>query len=254
LLGEADLAAIVEQAKALWTEALGAGDGRLSILNDVQVQIGNLPDRRLGATLGNTILIDSDAAGYGWFVGGITQSPAGSGRMDLLTVVAHELGNSMGFAEDAHATAAVTSPMLGAGERHLPGADGALDAAPVAPMGDQKLLKMAMQAAAFEAAQWKIGAAGHPGPSFDFDTGSNAVGASGGIDWQARSAAGWGNGLSPFGGGSGSWSSNNISEFLMRTLGSKDQTAADDDGYDSMGRSLRSTSHPADEGMKRTLP
>src|SRR4029077_20579901 len=75
LLGEADLAAIVGQAKALWTAALGAGDRRVSILNDVQVQIGNLPDGRLGATLGNTILIDSDGAGYGWFVGGITQSP-----------------------------------------------------------------------------------------------------------------------------------------------------------------------------------
>jgi hypothetical protein len=114
------LAPVVAQAKALWTAALGAADERLAVLDDAQVVVGNLPDERLGVTLGHRVLIDSTAAGYGWFVNGSTASLATSGRMDLLTVVAHELGNVMGFAEDVRATDLITSPYLSAGDRYLP--------------------------------------------------------------------------------------------------------------------------------------
>jgi len=61
-----------------------------------------------------------------------TKSSEASGHMDLLTVVAHELGNVMGFPEDAHETAAVTSPLLGAGQRHLPSGE---EGAKVVPAG-----------------------------------------------------------------------------------------------------------------------
>ena len=82
------LAPIVEQAKLFWADYLGAGDARLTFLNGVNVQVGNLPDDRLGVTLGQAVYIDSDAAGHGWQA------------MDLLSVVTHELGHVLGFDHD----------------------------------------------------------------------------------------------------------------------------------------------------------
>src|SRR5262249_54430741 len=67
-LTENELAPIVLEAKALWTEALGVGDTRFATLNDVNIQVGNLPQGVLGETIGHTITIDSSAAGWGWFV------------------------------------------------------------------------------------------------------------------------------------------------------------------------------------------
>jgi Ca2+-binding RTX toxin-like protein len=120
-LTDAQLAPVVAQARALWVQALGAGDSHLAALDGARVAVGNLPEERLGVTIGQQVLIDSTAAGYGWFVSGTPEALAASGRMDLLTVVAHELGNVMGFPEDSLATSAVTSPLLSEGARHLPG-------------------------------------------------------------------------------------------------------------------------------------
>jgi len=110
VLTDAHLAPIVAEARALWTRALGAGDTRMTALDTVQVVVGSLPEGRLGVTLGHQIFIDYNAAGYGWFTDGSLGARVEAGRMDLLTVVAHELGNAMGFAEDPHATSAVTTP------------------------------------------------------------------------------------------------------------------------------------------------
>ena len=81
----------------------------------VNIKVANLPSGVLGETLGNTIWIDNDAAGYGWFV---DPTPAddtefvkllGSGslaaqkgtsaatRVDLLTTVMHEMGHVLGY-------------------------------------------------------------------------------------------------------------------------------------------------------------
>ena len=62
------LAPTFAAAKELWTQALGAGDPRLAILDQVKILISSLPDRLLGATTGTTIVLDSTAAGWGWFV------------------------------------------------------------------------------------------------------------------------------------------------------------------------------------------
>jgi len=35
-------------------------------LDGAQFMVGNLPDARLGVTLGNEVIIDSNAAGHGW--------------------------------------------------------------------------------------------------------------------------------------------------------------------------------------------
>ena len=102
-ISDSTLASIVEQAKAFWTQALGAGDARLASLNSVDVRVGNLPEDRLGVTLGYNIYIDSDAAGRGWQT------------MDLLSVVTHELGHVLGFDHDTAGALPVMRDSLDAG-------------------------------------------------------------------------------------------------------------------------------------------
>jgi hypothetical protein len=134
-LSEAELTPVVAAAKQLWTEALGADDGRLGILDQVQIVVGNLPQDRLGVTIGGLIIIDSTAAGRGWFVDPslsdsreftvqrraelmATSSSPAYGRMDLLTTVTHELGNALGFKE-VSTPGDVMAETLGLGVRGL---------------------------------------------------------------------------------------------------------------------------------------
>src|SRR5262249_42972257 len=117
-LTEAQLAPIVAEAKAHWV-ALGASP---EILASAQVEIADLPDGSAGQppVLGftdGTVLMDVNAGGCGWFIDptpadntefsstaqatdlrAVPGSPA-FGRMDLLTVVTHELGHVLGLAD-----------------------------------------------------------------------------------------------------------------------------------------------------------
>jgi hypothetical protein len=66
---------------------------------------------------------------------GVLHAAAGSaaaGEMDLLSTVLHELGNVMGFPEDAGQD--VTGNVLAAGERRLPVLDGAVGEASGVPV------------------------------------------------------------------------------------------------------------------------
>ncbi len=86
-----------------------------SILAYASIEIVDLPNLLLGETVGNTIRIDRDAAGYGWFVdptpaddlefadvigqhvlAADNSSPAAH-RVDLLTTVMHEMGHVLGY-------------------------------------------------------------------------------------------------------------------------------------------------------------
>ena len=88
-----------------------------SDLNGVNVEVKNLDGTTLGLASGNTIWLDDNAAGWGWF---IDTTPADSGeffrpgnqseqnRMDLLTVVMHELGHLLGQDHDTDSVMAAT--------------------------------------------------------------------------------------------------------------------------------------------------
>ena len=135
-ISQDELDPIVAAAKQLWTTALGAGDPRLAVLDQVTVLAGNLPSGMLGETTGTQIVIDRSAQGWGWFVDptpndnsefairlsseALAASPSSpaAGRMDLLTTVVHELGNAMGFPEDRGHD--VMGMVLQAGERRVP--------------------------------------------------------------------------------------------------------------------------------------
>ena len=123
-LTQTELEPIVEQAVACWT-ATGLTDAQQSLLEDVQVVIADLPGAVLGQTVAATVLIDVNAAGNGWYTdvfnpeSQIQDSESEASRMDLLTVVAHELGHVLGLAHDSGDD--VMDPLLPVGVRRLPG-------------------------------------------------------------------------------------------------------------------------------------
>src|SRR5262249_2801924 len=103
-------------------------------LSSVTFVLGNLPDGDLGLAnvATHTVIIDTTAQGYGWFVDAtplkdeefnaqgiaLAGSPA-AGRMDLLTVVLHEMGHMVGWDDLDPATAgnALMNGVLGTGVR-----------------------------------------------------------------------------------------------------------------------------------------
>ena len=128
------LAPMVAQAEALWGQAQTVNGATLA-LDQVEFKIADLPGALLGQTVGNTIVIDADAAGYGWFIDptpadnqefsrrtltgelfAVASSPA-FGGMDLLTAVMHEFGHVLGF---DHQAQGVMEATLQTGERLLP--------------------------------------------------------------------------------------------------------------------------------------
>jgi hypothetical protein len=127
---------LMDAAVMLWTDGLGANDPRLALLADTRVGTVNLPANEIGHAEGNVILLDADAAGHGWFIDvspmqssefsvrldrnvfGAARSSEAFGRMDLLTVLLHEIGHVLGFGHDDAARYAVMHEELEAGARY----------------------------------------------------------------------------------------------------------------------------------------
>ncbi|QGQ22586.1 choice-of-anchor D domain-containing protein [Gimesia benthica] len=134
---QSDLDSVVDAALSYW-ETAGLSDAQLELLSSVNFVLTDLPDAMLGGASGTTVLIDINAAGYGWFVDGTPLDSseftlldgsllAGSGsdafgQMDLLTVVMHELGHTLGL-EDLDSDGTLMSESLDVSERRLPSAD-----------------------------------------------------------------------------------------------------------------------------------
>jgi hypothetical protein len=124
---------LINQAIANW-EAAGLDAERVQKLRDMEVRIADLTGPYLGMAYASTIYIDTDAAGYGWFVdqtpeessefgtdGRATDGPA-AGRMDLLTALTHELGHALGLDDldsDDHADD-LMGDLLPLGVRRMP--------------------------------------------------------------------------------------------------------------------------------------
>ncbi|HSC16539.1 MAG TPA: hypothetical protein VLI71_15540 [Gammaproteobacteria bacterium] len=104
--------AVLETAIADWRSAGVLGDRDLSSIN---VVIRDLPGLVLGRFEDDTLYLDTDAAGYGWFVdatpgdgaefaltpqGLVAQSGRAASSIDLLSVIRHELGHALGFDHD----------------------------------------------------------------------------------------------------------------------------------------------------------
>ncbi len=135
VLTDAELASITAEAAHRLEAVLGS---RVSTaLSGVSIQVADLPGNLLGATTDGTILIDRDAAGYGWFVdptpgddeefilddlGSLVarQNTAADGRADLLTTVMHEFGHTLGY---DHADEGLMDDLLPLGTRRTDATD-----------------------------------------------------------------------------------------------------------------------------------
>jgi hypothetical protein len=133
MLMDEKLQSTVTAAITLW-ESAGIAPDMLNRLRGVNFQIAHLGANHVGLSAGNTIWIDDDAAGWGWFIDetpltdteysdadgdGILDAKPGSqtaSRVDLLTVVMHEFGHILG-ADHGDAERDLLFESLGAGER-----------------------------------------------------------------------------------------------------------------------------------------
>jgi hypothetical protein len=114
-LAEAQAASV--QAIELW-KAAGLDTGTLRALSQSRISIAALPAAYLGLAAPGAIYLDPTAEGHGWFTGtSATQTPA-AGQIDLVTVVAHELGHLFGLMDDNGT--ALMAPTLAPGVRILP--------------------------------------------------------------------------------------------------------------------------------------
>jgi hypothetical protein len=113
-LTQTDLQPIVGEAVARWAAA-GLDAAALAKLAQVQFVIDDLPGAYLGEATADRIYLDSDAAGWGWFLdptpaddteyGELAGSEslaarsdtAAANRIDLLTTVMHEMGHLVGY-------------------------------------------------------------------------------------------------------------------------------------------------------------
>lgn len=117
-VSQEELDAIVATALSLWeAESCGAA----ASLSHLKIRVSDLPDTYLGLSYPDLVLIDTDAAGHGWFVDPSPDSndDLDQSRVDLLTAVLHELGHVLDL-EDTDANL-LMSGVLSPGIRHLPG-------------------------------------------------------------------------------------------------------------------------------------
>jgi hypothetical protein len=136
-LTEAELEAITVEGIDRWTETLRLDSTAQALLNSVSFEIADFSDLTLGRAFEDRILIDVDAAGHGWYVDATpgddvefglklselelmaTETSPAFGRMDLLTVVMHEMGHVLGFEDLDPNAGALMSGTLEASTRRL---------------------------------------------------------------------------------------------------------------------------------------
>ncbi len=115
-LPEVTLTAQEAQRVAAVAIQLWAVPGHVLPDADVNIRVADLPPGQLGLAWGHTVTLDVNASGLGWHVG--LAAPM-TDRVDLLTVVSHEIGHLLGYehSDTANELMAATLPP---GTRRLP--------------------------------------------------------------------------------------------------------------------------------------
>ncbi|MEY2512568.1 MAG: hypothetical protein QOE26_3331, partial [Verrucomicrobiota bacterium] len=148
-LSQVELDAVVSEAIDRWS-ATGLTEQQISVLRGIRFKTADLTDLHLGEADGNRIRVSKNAGGNGWFVGSTSRddaefgkavsatrsytnpTSAPAGRIDLLTVIMHEMGHALGL-NDSYLEQDRDSLMYGyltKGERRVPKKDQAKGTTP----------------------------------------------------------------------------------------------------------------------------
>jgi hypothetical protein len=128
-----DVQSIAQAAIDRFAE-LGLSQSLLDELGGVQIKIANLADGFLGLAGDGYVILDDDAAGFGWFIDptpfddnefgpdGYATDPAARNRVDLLTTLLHEFGHNLGLEDLDSGTHSgqLMNGTLNVGERRVP--------------------------------------------------------------------------------------------------------------------------------------
>jgi VCBS repeat-containing protein len=138
ILSQADVDQLTAAAIQRWADS-GATADQLAAMRAVSVTVADMAGPFVGSSHSGEISLDSDGAGFGWFIdttpgedgefdgaGAHLSAAAGGaaeGRIDALTVLMHELGHQIGLADNYHdgGEAELMHGFVDVGERRLPG-------------------------------------------------------------------------------------------------------------------------------------
>ena len=83
---------IVQEAIRRWDAELHLSQIQTALLNQVNFQIADLSGLTLAQTSGSTITLDSDAAGYGWYIDSTPSTTPSSGGTTARTTCSRAQG------------------------------------------------------------------------------------------------------------------------------------------------------------------
>jgi subtilisin family serine protease len=112
-----DLDPIIDDAASYWADR----GFDISSFDQVNFVVSDLKNQTLGLQYRNTIYIDVDAAGHGWYVDENVSTTERFEGMDLYSTVTHELGHILGFDDIYHGESSenVMNGYLSEGDRQI---------------------------------------------------------------------------------------------------------------------------------------